>query len=277
MRKLILAVTFLSVAALAWAGDTPWKDKPYDQWDQKDVSKIISDSPWAKTLRVDATWKPAGGPTANGANGAKGVAAPTTPQGGTNPGGTAPAQPNGGGQMPAAGGSGRGYGGGNSGAAAAGGDEGDDQGGSASTIFEVRWASSRIMREAFVRAAELGNHLSPADAKKTLDSPITTYQIIVVGPDMTPFVGKDEASLKSDAILQLKKSKKKISPIAVTIQKDGDAVKDVIFEFTRKGDNGEPTIAPDEKGATFECKVDKLNLKASFDVSKMADNKGSDL
>src|SRR5579862_4152677 len=98
MRKLFLAVTFLSVAALAWAGDTPWKDKPYDQWDQKDVTKILSDSPWAKTLRVDATWKSGNGPSANGANGAKGMNAPTTPQAGTNPGGTAPAQSNG--QMP---------------------------------------------------------------------------------------------------------------------------------------------------------------------------------
>lgn len=277
MRKLFLAVTFFSVAALAWAGDTPWKDKPYDQWDQKDVTKILSDSPWAKTVRVDSTWKPAGGPNANGANGAKGVNAPNTPQAGTNPGGNAPTQPNGS-QMPSASG-GRGYSGSNGGAAAGGGNDaaGDDQEGSSSTIFEIRWGSSRTMREAFVRAAEIGKTMKPADAEATLQSPITTYQIIVVGPDMTPFVGQDEASLKNDVTLQLKKSKKKISPTAVTIQKDGDAIKYVIFEFTRKGDNGEPTIAPDEKSATFECKVDKLNLKASFDVSKMADTKGSDL
>jgi len=285
MRKYFLAVAFFSVAALAWAAnDTPWKDKPYDQWDQKDVSKILGDSPWARTLRVDTTWKPAGGAngsngsnvpgTSNGANTPANQQTANHPAGGTNPGGS------GGGQMPASGAAGKGYGGGNNGSNASGGNGGDDNAddsGGASTIFQVRWGSSRVMREAFVRAAELGNHMNAETAAKTLADPITTYQLIVVGPDMSPFVGQDEASLKNDATLQLKKAKKKISPSAVTIQKDGDNVRDVIFEFKRQSDNGEPTIASDEKNVTFECKINKLNLKASFEVPKMADTKGTDL
>lgn len=45
-----------TLAALAWASD-PWKAKPYQQWDQKDVAKILNDSPWAKTESVTADWQ----------------------------------------------------------------------------------------------------------------------------------------------------------------------------------------------------------------------------
>jgi hypothetical protein len=284
MKKLFLIAAMFSVATLAWtANDTPWKDKPYDQWDTKDVQKILSDSPWARTVRVDTNWKPAASAPAatskgNNSNAAgMGNNAPNTPNNssgnssgssGAGPGGAAASR------GAAANSSGGGYGGGSSQGGDA--DSGSDEQ-QASTIFEVRWASSRIMREAFARAAEINNTLKPADAETILAKPVENYELVVVGPDMTPFVGLDEAALKNAATLTLKKSKRKLTPTSVSIQKNGDQVKDVLFDFQKKTDTGEPTIATDEKNATFECKVNKLSLKASFEVPKMADTKGSDL
>lgn len=285
MKKLFLIAAVFSAATLAWtANDTPWKDKPYDQWDPKDVQKILGDSPWARTVRVDTSWKPAASAPANAGNvnnpKARGVGnntpnAPNNSSGnssggsGAGPGGAAASR---GGAANSSGGGGYGGGSNQGGDADSGSDEQQ-----ASTIFEVRWASSRVMREAFARAAEINNTLKPADAETILAKPVETYQLVVVGPDMTPFMGLDEAALKNDATLILKKSKRKLNPSSVTIQKNGDQVKDVLFDFQKKTDSGEPTIAADEKNATFECKVNKLSLKASFEIPKMADTKGSDL
>jgi|HubBroStandDraft_6_1064221.scaffolds.fasta_scaffold00582_17 hypothetical protein len=59
--KFILAALFLLVlGALAWASSDPWKAKPYQQWDTNDIKRIFAESPWCKTVEIDATWKGAG-------------------------------------------------------------------------------------------------------------------------------------------------------------------------------------------------------------------------
>src|SRR5262245_58754686 len=53
---LLICLSFL--AALALAKDEPWKGKPYEQWDQKDLERIFIDSPWSRTATVTRTWIP---------------------------------------------------------------------------------------------------------------------------------------------------------------------------------------------------------------------------
>ena len=61
MRKGILGIPLLLVLAVfAWASNDPWKDKPYQQWDPKDIQHVLSNSPWSKTVQVDAKWEPQG-------------------------------------------------------------------------------------------------------------------------------------------------------------------------------------------------------------------------
>ncbi len=52
--KFLLALLVFS--SLAWAADVPWKGKPYDQWDDKNIQKVFTDSPWARTATVTRTW-----------------------------------------------------------------------------------------------------------------------------------------------------------------------------------------------------------------------------
>ncbi len=47
----------LVFAALVWAGSDPWKTKPFQQWDAADVKRIVTDSPWARVIRINAPWK----------------------------------------------------------------------------------------------------------------------------------------------------------------------------------------------------------------------------
>src|SRR5580704_11005578 len=61
LRKVFLSVCVaLLLAALVWAGDDPWKAKPYQQWDAKDVRKVLDASPWARNVQVAAPWISAG-------------------------------------------------------------------------------------------------------------------------------------------------------------------------------------------------------------------------
>src|SRR5437762_10045856 len=61
-NSLSRAFTFLCVlivfAPLAGASDPPWKGKPYQQWDDKDIERVFTDSPWARTTTVTRTWLP---------------------------------------------------------------------------------------------------------------------------------------------------------------------------------------------------------------------------
>ncbi|MEE8115237.1 MAG: hypothetical protein V3T23_12900 [Nitrososphaerales archaeon] len=43
----ILLIIIFAVAAVLWAGE-PWKDKPWTEWTEKDVKKLLEKSPWVK-------------------------------------------------------------------------------------------------------------------------------------------------------------------------------------------------------------------------------------
>jgi hypothetical protein len=49
---------FLIFTSLAWAFDVPWKGKPYEQWNDKDLERVFTDSPWARTTTIIRTWLP---------------------------------------------------------------------------------------------------------------------------------------------------------------------------------------------------------------------------
>jgi hypothetical protein len=249
MRKtFLIAIGCFALAAVVWASNDPWKDKPYQQWDSKDLQKIFQDSPWAHVVRVDAPWMGGGGgddstvPAGSGAPGGRSM-------GGTSAGG-----------------------GGNAGT-----DMGGGGGGTAS--FLVRWISSRTFREAMIRDRVLRSQMTEADAQTELAKPVEGYEVVVTGPDMRPFQSLDEDTLKKAAVLTPKHSKTKLTPTAVRIQKtqDGSKVAGVLYIFPVKSDNGEATIGTDEKNVEFSCTAGKFTLKWSFDVSKMADSQGRDL
>jgi len=263
MRKAILVSSAaLIAAALVFAGGDPWKSKPYQQWDDKDVKRVLEDSPWAKIVQVDVTWK-AGKDSSSGDIGAP---APAANQ-----------------QVPAGGGGGKTVGGGSSPAApgtntpvAGAGDSGSSSG---EASFLVRWVSSKTVEKAVYRKAELAGTVKPEEAEKELAKNLDVYELVVFGPDMKPFQSADEDTLKTSVGLILKKTKQKISPYKVEITRspDGKKVTAVAFAFLRKAANGEPTIADDEKGVEFNCFVGGAKIRATFDISKMQDTQGRDL
>lgn len=271
MRKVILGALAIGLlTAICWAGGDPWKDKPYAQWDDKDIQKVISSSPWARSVTVAAGWTP--GVPAGGMGGGYGGSQPQQSSGQQTP---APASGGGGGMK------GGGGGGGNSGGPQGGSPPGGgmDMPDIQQATFSVYWMSSRTMRAALGRRQVLHNGKSEADVDQMVDQPLDQYEVLIQGRDMTPFQNNDEAFFQSHTTLEMKKSKDKVSPSKVTFERgtDGKSVTAAFFFFPKRSSSGEGTIAADEKDLTFSCSLGKTTLRTDFDPRKMSDQKGPDL
>jgi len=57
-KTLLLTSVIMLLGAAVWAAGEPWKGKPYLQWDDKDLQRIFTDSPWTRTTTVTRTWLP---------------------------------------------------------------------------------------------------------------------------------------------------------------------------------------------------------------------------
>lgn len=253
-KKILTGVAFLILAGLAWASNEPWKEKPYQQWDKADLAVVLNNSPWAKKVVVDVNWKR--GPSDSLAE------APSSDTGfqvrehqDLSKGGlpdTSPPDPS----MTSAG-------------------SGGPQ--TAQTPFYVRWYSSRVIREALAREAIINGRISEAEGAKLLAEPVTDYEIIVLGPDMTPFQNLTEDQLKSGSTLEGKQSKQKVTPASVRMNKGRDGrTNSIVFFFPKKTSSGADVASAQEKGLEFVCKLKGLNLRNEFDTRKMVDEKGAD-
>ena len=232
-------ITFLLVTSLALAADPPWKGKPYQQWDDKDIQRIFTDSPWTRTTTVNRSWRPVSEkddivPNAPLSGAVR--AAPTDSAHQTE--------------------------------ASVGGE----------LNVNILWASSRVMRAASARKSVLhGGQAVDVDAYAA--QPQDEYQIVVQSADMAPFFRHDEKFFQENSYLEVRRTKLKIPPSHVVYQRDekGRLVTTAIFFFPKKTASGDPTVGPDEKSVEFNCKLEGTNLRVNFEPQKMVDNQGPTL
>jgi len=45
-------------ATIVLASDPPWKHKPYQDWDARDIERIFTDSPWTRAVTITRSWLP---------------------------------------------------------------------------------------------------------------------------------------------------------------------------------------------------------------------------
>jgi hypothetical protein len=251
MRKTIVcSLAGLALAALAWAGGDPWKVKPYQQWDQKDLSVIMQTSPWAKVnITLAGEWHPMGSEAASSVQTTGSVGGAAGDNSHTSAG-----------SLP-------GQNGGSSKAANAG-----------PQVFNIYWWSSRTIREASVRKAELNGAATQADADKMLAQTPDSYQILIAGPNMALFESRGEKAFVDAAVLEAHKSKVKLTPTSVEFQKNAAGnVVGAVFNFPKKSASGEPNIAVDEKEVDFTLKLGPNSLRTYFTPKQMVDGTGADL
>lgn len=260
MKKQCAAIVGVLLFAFAARAGDPWKEKPYLQWDSNDIRKVLFESPWAQIVVVDAPWR-------SSSAAAQAASAGTPPQsespksmGGMQGGNTAPMT----GSSAATGGQTSGL---------------DAERQTPQVKFLVRWVSALAVREAMARSAILEGRMKEAEAAGALAQPTPGYVLLVAGPDMAPFAHAEEKELQASAFLKPKKSKEKIAPSKVEIQRDPETRKviSIFFTFPKKTESGQATIATDEKGAEFTCSRGRLTIRTSFDFRKMADSQGREL
>jgi len=238
-KPLGLLLGLLLGATLLWAGDKPWKAKPYQQWTDKELQAILTDSPWVRVTPIQRSWVP--GPTndiapqqRSSGGGAKGQ----TPS--ASPANTAPV------------------------------DAGED---AQEMNVQIYWQSSRVMRAATARQAVL--HGEKVDVDKYASEPQGEYQIIVHMQDMTPFRQHDEKFFQDSAFLQTKKGKDKISPTHVVYEKNSmGLVEDAIFFFPKTTSSGAPTVSAEETDVQFSCKIADSTVRVGFKPRDMVDQSG---
>jgi hypothetical protein len=232
-----LLLTLLLGASLLYAGDKPWKAKTYQQWDEKDLQAILSDSPWVRVTPIQRTWLPVSekdvAPDPQIAGAVRTMPAPNTSQGTVRAGEESLRELN----------------------------------------VQVFWQSSRVMRAATARQAVL--HGQQVDVDKYVAEPQTEYQLILRMQDMTPFTQHDEKFFQDNAFLQTKKSKDKISPTHVLYEKNAKgSIQDAIFFFPKTNSSGAPTISSDEKEVQFSCKIADQTVRLGFRPQEMVDSSG---
>jgi len=237
-KPLALLLGLLLGTTLLWAGDKPWRDKPYPQWNEKELQAILSDSPWVRVTPIQRTWLPVeekdlpGQPAMNG-----GVR-----------------------QMPNA-------------STATTTPERVGEGTWRELNVQIYWQSSRVMRAATARQAVL--HGEKVDIDQYVSQPQTEYQIILRMEDMTPFRQHDEKFFQDNAFLQMKKGKDKISPSHVVYEKNSTgSVQDAIFFFPKTNPSGAPVISADETEVQFSCKIGDTTVRVGFRPRDMVDQSG---
>lgn len=226
LSRILLFCIVFGLAISLFATDA-WMAKDYKQWDAKDISKILNDSPWARTMVVAKTWT-------NGPVGA-------TYQ------------------------------------------QNYSQAGMPTATFIVRWISSGTIHRAVARDSELNRNGALADPEKYASEIPDTYDLAVLGEDMTAFGPLDSDAaieqFRQKVYLENKAASLHVTPLKVVVnmKPDGKTPSVVIFNFPKKNADGSPLFAPNLNGVDFIFPAGKAETKTHFDFTKMRTLQGLDL
>jgi hypothetical protein len=246
-RRVSLIVVLLS-SVLVWAADKDfWDTKPYSEWNDKEVEKLLKNSPWSRTVTVSMGMM--GGPGYGNESRQQvprtaGGAGTQTPGVESEPGGIDR----------------RGQGG------------LGDPSERPSVPLVVHWYS-RPVREAFARRVQLRK---PEAAKEQLDSLLnynetTHFAILITGlPPRMPGSAPAELvqGLKEDTYLQ-KKNKERI-PLAEVVPPSGPG-QPLVLKFLSEAD-GKPVLTLEDKEVELVSRLAGDSLRAKFKLADMVVN-----
>jgi len=258
---LVTVVPFVAGVAL-FAADV-WVAKPFTEWSDKDVQKIMMDSPWAKkvSVSIDMGRGPAGAPAGGGGGGGRGGRG-----GGGFQGGGDQADPG----TDGAGGGGGGGGGGRGGRGGGGGPEIPSVGGAPETDLTIRWQSAPTILQAWVKSQFGAQAATSPDAQKMM-APQDMFYIIWIGNLPANLRPRDEDAKKALLAVTTLNVKGKDPIVAQDVQYPppgrGNRFADAHFLFPKK-----TAITADDKEVEFITKFGKTAVKAKFNLKNMEIN-----
>lgn len=243
MKKLIVTLLAAGACCALLAADF-WTTKKFTEWDQKEVEKILKDSPWCQSFTVEA------GKSGGGSNRGMGGA---------------------GGGMGGGGGRGGrgGMGGGNMGNPGNMGNTGGQQQqqqqyGRSSTVM-VRWMSAMPVKQAFARAQYGDEAATSPDAVRSFEKEEKQYVLAVIGLPRNMVKKGDQ--MKKNAVLKVKGHDPIGASDAKAEMKD-NGVMLVTLYFPKESS---PLKAEDGEMA-FELKLGSKTVTRKFKLNKMTYN-----
>ena len=259
MKK--FALLLITAAFTLWAADF-WQSKAYTDWNEKDIQKILTDSPWAKKVNMPLEGGFGGGPAGGGIAESAGGGRGGRGGGGGGGGDAAPA--------PISEGGGRGGRGGGGGGA-------DIPGGGASLTAAVqliiRWQTALPVKQALVKAKYGSEAANSAEGKQFLARTEQFYVIDLAGipGNVLP---RDQAAKEALVKASTLSAKDKNSVVAAEIQADAPSGRnaELYFLFPRS-----TMFTADDKEVEFATKLGKTALKAKFRLKDMVINGKLDL
>ena len=232
MRRRHGSIAIVWLAACAVLAADFWDEKEFTDWSDRDVQRMMTNSPWAKRITVVFPRPP--GTALND----------RTPVAGGIGGGAA-----GGGR---GGRGGRGFGG------------ADGFGPTRQSRLIVQWRSGLPMRQAIVRGRiGEGGVLDPAGRQLLAQRP-TGYFIVVAGLPR-PFARLDPAALAAEARLE-RPGKRPILPIQAAAEGEGNGAV-VLYLFPR---DDAITLADEE--VEFVAEIAEASIERTFELEDMVFN-----
>jgi hypothetical protein len=236
-NKIKFLLTLLAFSSLAWAADAPWKGKPYDQWDDKDLQRVFTDSPWARTATITRTWVP--------------------PTGKDLPNGPIAGQE----RLPGD----RGH----SSDSSVGGELNFYVYWASSRVMRAASARKAILHGG---NKDLDIEKYATAPQEEYQIVLQSEDMSPFARNDEKFF-QANAFLEP----KKSKQKIAPSHVQYERDANGPLVATAIFFFPKKTAAGAPTIGPDEKSVEFNCKIEGQTLRVNFEPQKMADAQGPDL
>ena len=243
-RSLFTLFLVLGLGAWALGAAEFWERKKFSEWTEKEVRKMLNDSPWARPveIRVDAM----GGARAGGGGGRR--------RGGGGGGGfDASAGSMGGADEGMGGGMGRGGGG-----------MPMPEAVPTITVY-VRWRTALPVKQALVRARFGDEAATSPDAAKFLSAQETHHIIEIAGVPM-PMLRIKPDQLKAGAQLRIK-DKPPIQAVDLKAGRDENRI-NLYLMFPRQQD-GTPVIVLEDKEVEVLLKAGPLDIRRKFRLKDM--------
>lgn len=259
IKSLLLLSLATGVTGVLW-GAGFWEKKDFPQWSVKDIRRIMTNSPWAREIRINSSEL----------RGAQRGAMRMAGGGGSGP------QPQGGsaGDAPDSGGNDFGGGGGDVG------DAGGDGGGpgafsgagaslpgpTPSVPLTIRWQTSLPVKQAIVKHRFGDEAATSGEGKKFLARDEPHYIVVVSGmPAPMLALFRDSEAITAKTFL---KRKKKENIVAARVEaKPVGQLLDVSFWFPRTA-----AVTLEDKDVEFETKIGRLKIKRKFKLKDMVFN-----
>jgi hypothetical protein len=267
-RALLAALGAAALPRPALAAD-PWAAKPPSEWTEKDLLRLMSDSPWARSVSLP---DPRSSGASSGGGGGRGRRSGGSGMDASDSSGI------GGSDMGAASSSGIGGGGGGGGRGGRGGrgeGGGMEGGGTPSIPVMIRWQSSRPIKIATIRGRMGAEADTNPKAKDLIAREEPDYIVAVIFPPQlrpggrrpgapdqkTPDTSAQADALKEHVSLSVK-GRDSLHPTSVILPNETNIA--FIFRFAKT-----PPITLEDKEVEFEMTHGPFHLKRKFKLKEM--------